>query len=350
VLPRDGFSVDTSPPLPHLARRIRAAAYGIADRILRVEATDAHAAAAADHFLSSFHLERLLDPAHARDASSVVRVHSQLPTPRAPRDWTSFDVAHGRCFSRDGKLLLDVCDSVVAVGSPSREIVEVWFGQRARAQHPTAIVNVWSYALQAALRRALLFDLHAACLVSPQGRGYLFAGTSGSGKSTLTVQLAARGWSYLSDDMVLLRERDERIEARGLRRLFSLSEEAAHACNVSGLCESLGTPVASDPSKRRLEPSSVFPGARAENCFPDRILFPRVTDEAVSRTRELSTSETMARLIKLCPWAGYDDVTARDYLRVLAALARQTRARELEAGRDLLAAPARVEEIIERDS
>lgn len=315
---------------------------------MRVEATDERAAAIAEHFLSSFHLTRLLEPPRA--ASSVVRIHSQIPTPRVPREWTSFDVAHGRSFSNGGKLLLEVCDSVVSVGSPSREIVEVWFGQTACALKPTAVVNVCSYALQATLRRALLFDLHAACVVSPRGRGVLFAGTSGSGKSTLTVQLAARGWSYLTDDMALLREDGGRIEARGLRRLFSLSEEAARASGVKGLGESLGTPVASDPSKRRLEPSSVFSSAQAESCFPESILFPHVTNEPKSRTRELSTSETMARLIKLCPWAGYDTVTARDYLRVLAALARACHARELEAGRDLLAAPALAEEIVEGNS
>lgn len=346
MLPRDGSGVEPAPPTPPTAR---ASAYEIADRLLSVEATDERAASAADQFLSGFLLERKQAGAGERAASCVIRAHGRLPLPRVPREWSSFDVAHGRCFSRGGKLFLDICDSVVSVGAPTRTSVEVWLGQTGRARKQVAVVNALSYALQAALRRAGLLDLHAACVVSPRGRGFLLAGTSGSGKSTLTVQLAARGWSYLTDDMVLLEERDGRdgrIRARGLRRLFSLSDESARASGVGGLRESLGTPVASDPSKRRLEPSAVFPGARAVVCVPEIVLFPRVTREAQSRARELSTSEAMARLIKLCPWAGYDDVTARDSLRALAALARRCRAFELEAGMDLLASPAHAEEIV----
>ncbi|MCA1817564.1 MAG: hypothetical protein LC746_14440 [Acidobacteria bacterium] len=345
MLSPDGIGSERVPP-PRAPHPARAAAYEIAECLLSVEASDERAAHAAEQFLSGFLLERKQAGSQGRTVSCVIRVHSRLPVPRVPREWSGFDVAHGRCFSSGGKLFFDICDSVVSVGARARTSVEVWLGQTERARTQVAVVNALSYALQAALRRAGLLDLHAACVVSPRGRGFLLAGTSGSGKSTLTVQLAARGWSYLTDDMVLLRERGGRVEARGLRRLFSLTDETARASGVSGLRESLGTPAASDPSKRRLEPSSVFPGARAAVCVPQRVLFPRVTRESRSRTRELSISEAMAGLIKLCPWAGYDEVTARDSLRTLAALARTCGAFELEAGTDLLASPALAEGIV----
>jgi chloramphenicol 3-O-phosphotransferase len=42
--------------------------------------------------------------------------------------------------------------------------------------------------------------IHAACVVSPEGRGILLCGESGSGKSTLAYACARAGWTFVSDD------------------------------------------------------------------------------------------------------------------------------------------------------
>ena len=91
-----------------------------------------------------------------------------------------------------------------------------------------------------------------------------------------------------------------------------------------------------DPRKRRFEPQSVFPGGFVEACDPRAIFFPVVTGERASRTRSLSQAETMARLIRMCPWACYDRPAAKAHLDVLARLARQAAGVELSAGTDLL--------------
>jgi hypothetical protein len=44
----------------------------------------------------------------------------------------------------------------------------------------------------------------------------------------------------------------------------------------------------------------------------------------------------MMRLIRACPWATYDTAIASANLKVLSKLARQTKAFELRAGRDLM--------------
>ncbi len=57
--------------------------------------------------------------------------------------------------------------------------------------------------------------LHA-CAVSDNGRGYVFPGSSGAGKSTMAHLWKARdGISILSDDRVIVRERDGRFWAFG---------------------------------------------------------------------------------------------------------------------------------------
>ena len=57
----------------------------------------------------------------------------------------------------------------------------------------------------------------------------LIIGPSGSGKSTLTLQLATAGWSYLSDDELLLSLVDGEVEARGFRSFFALHQRSGES-------------------------------------------------------------------------------------------------------------------------
>ena len=54
--------------------------------------------------------------------------------------------------------------------------------------------------------------LHGAA-VARRGRGAVIIGPTGAGKSTLALQLAARGWQHLSDDLVALGPRGDAIHA-----------------------------------------------------------------------------------------------------------------------------------------
>jgi len=69
--------------------------------------------------------------------------------------------------------------------------------------------------------------------------------------------------------------------------------------------------------------------------------------EQKTELNKLSQVETMTRLIRACPWATYDTSIASDNLEVLSALARQTIAFDLSAGRDLLE-PGRASELLSR--
>jgi hypothetical protein len=164
----------------------------------------------------------------------------------------------------------------------------------------------------------------------------LVIGPSGSGKSNLAAQLASAGWQYLSDDTLLLYSRNGVIHAHALRRMFALTDEVLSA---AGLTESDSielTVVPFDPLKKRFEPAAVFPGRFALSCKPARVLFSRIEKDAVSRIQLLNRSETMARLVRMCPWACYDKATAEAHLEVLGGLARQADGFQLLAGADLL--------------
>jgi hypothetical protein len=216
----------------------------------------------------------------------------------------------------------------------------VWIGQTAHARHPVALANLMSYAMQAAMRRIGLYELHAAGVVEPtSGVGALLIGNSNCGKSTITTRLANDGWGYLSDDMLILSETNGRIEARGLRRHFAVSPIVLEGWKLPRLKDALGGPIPSDSTKRTLDPSIVFPEGFTELCFPVVLLFPSITGEASTRIEKLSQSDAMMKLITACAWARYDRAVARDYLQVLAKLVKQSASWALYAGHDLLREP-----------
>jgi hypothetical protein len=269
------------------------------------------------------------------------------PAPPPPAGSRAFEVPRGVCRADGDALHLDIDESRIVLRPAPVGRVEVWLGRTEHARHPVAIVNALSYAVQGALRKAGLFDLHAACVVEPEGgAGLLLAGPSGSGKSSLTVRLAAAGWGYLTDDMLALREESGSIRVWAFRRAFSVSEQSLAGAGRSSLVAALGPPVHSDPSKRSLDPADCFPGQFVESCVPRAICFPVVTGEAASRLARLSPAETMSRLVRHCPWASYDTSTARAHLGALGRLASQCRGFALESGRDLHEQHGRAAELL----
>lgn len=276
----------------------------------------------------------------ADEIDCTIKLWTDEPPP-VPPHLPAFEMPRGLCHTDGETYFLDVDESRIVVSPPASRQINVWFGDTPHARHAVALINVMSYVMHMALRRCGLYDLHAAGVVEPtSGAGVLFVGESNSGKSSLTVRLTRSGWSYLSDDMLVAYEKTGGIEARALRRLFAVSAKTLAGCQLPRLEEALGTPVNSDPTKRRLKPSIVFPESFAESCTPRVICFPVITGEKESRLEVMRQADVLTRLIKLCAWTSFD-ATARDYLRFLGRLVRQTKAYRLFAGLDLLDDPAR---------
>lgn len=309
--------------------------YVIGERLLAFQYSDEVAARVAGEFIGGMYFT----PRPARAARFVhctVKIFDGDPPPLPPGCQT-FEVPRGHCHANGDEHYLDIDESRIAVYPAAARLVCVWLGTTAHARHPVAVVNTLSYAVQAALRRGGLYVLHAAGVVEPlTGEGIVIVGNSNSGKSSLTIRLAAAGWRYLSDDMLVLADADGAVESWALRRIFSVSSASLANSGVSGLEAALGAPVNSDPTKRKLEPRVSFPDGFVESCRPRVLLFPTLTGEAASRVERLSSGEAMARLIRQCPWASYDAGTAREHLRVLGLLAKQSVSYSLSAGLDLL--------------
>lgn len=321
-----------------------ARSYELGGRLLAFRYHGEGAARPAENFLASFHLRPVRPEAGAH---STVEVFTGPPPPPAPADSHAFAVPRGVCRVDATGLHLDIDGSRIVVRTAPSDAVEVWLGETEHARHPVARVNALSYAVQGALRKAGLFDLHAACVVEPRsGAGVLIAGTSGSGKSSLTIRLAAAGWGYLTDDMLALRDDADSVRAFAFRRAFSVSEQSLAGAGSPSLVGLLGSPVHSDPTKRSLDPAAGFPGQFVGSCAPRVLCFSALTGERESRLERLSRAEAMRRLVVHSPWASYDAGTGRAHLGALGRLAAQCRSFALGAGRDLIEGPGRAAELL----
>lgn len=257
-----------------------------------------------------------LTPVSLPDRSPDIQISfscEALPQ-RIPRDLDRFEIADGgKCYTDGAGLYLELGGPVVHLENGGT--VSVSFTELPRLGDPL-FGRAASFAVCAALRRFGLFDLHSAGVVEPQsGKAVLIVGPSGSGKSTLTLQLVQSGWSYLSDDELLLSLKDGAVEARGFRSFFAIGEAGAQF-------------------KRCFEPLG---SNRVDHAYPGVLLFISLNGESRSQLNKLTQAETMMRLITACPWATYDRSVAGANLELLSALARQANGFDLSAGRDLLA-------------
>ena len=323
--------------------------YRVAGQTIVVEAQDHWAAKVIKELFRGWYLTPESAKPEVLLAPAIV-IHSSVIPPEIPRAWPHFEIAGGgQCFTEAETSYIDIDGSIVAIGRPGHATVEVWTNGRLEVQSP-ALTRVVTYALAAVLRRRCLFELHSGAVVDPEsGQGVLIIGPSGSGKSTLTVQLAAAGWPFLTDDVLALSEEGVEVKAWPLRRCFAITSETLAASNFLRASASLNYLQAEradqNKDKKQFLPQRVFDSEFKEQCTPKTLFFSQISGGERSQVSRLSSAETMARLIRMSPWSCYDRTTAADHLAVLSALAKQSTGYSLLAGKDLLD-PARSVELI----
>jgi hypothetical protein len=320
--------------------------FEIAGRFVLVESLDDAQPAGLDQLLAGFYVTP------AKQSGSVTpdaiiefrRDDGLLP---CDNNLDRFEVPGGGYCYTDGRSFWFDFESarVVVHPAPSRcsEILVKENLDLSRPEH----LQVFNYAISASLRRCGIYELHSAAVLDPQTRaGVIFVGPSGSGKSTITLQLAAAGWPYLTDDILLLSSENGIVEAKPLRRAFAVTESSVSASGHAVLAESMGRFERFGESKKRFSPHDFFSSGFAASCVPGVIYFPAVTDNRATDVRALSQSETMVRLLKMCPWASYDRRTGSTHLQILATLARQCAGYDLAAGGDVLTDPSLLPRLI----
>lgn len=308
--------------------------YTVAGRLLFVQGCDPQLQRLLDQLFAGWQLTQV--PSTDKQPHVSVRCFYQHPFPQIPANLDQFEIAEGGLCHLDGRsFYLELRDALIHLSVQAELIVDVWFRDRPGINDPI-LARALSFAVCAGLRRHGIFDVHAAGVVAPgQSAGVLIIGPSGSGKSTLTMQLVASGWDYLSDDELLLSSNGARVEVRGFRRFFALSEQALLASGIEEFTSLVG-PELTTGFKVCFEPHTMFQSNQIEFVEPGILLFTRIADRVETQLSQLSPADTMARLLRACPWATYDKPIAAQNLDILSRLARQSVGFDLAAGRDLL--------------
>ena len=304
--------------------------YAVAGRLLFVQSFDLELATLIERLFAGWQLTPVSSPERNPDIK-ITFTCGELP--QVPAGLSEFEVAEGgRCYNAGDEYYLLFANSMLHVADNKVAVDVSVFSKKMPSPSAAELARVTSFAVCAALRRFGLFEMHSAGVALPNtSDGVLIVGPSGSGKSTLTLHLANAGWSYLSDDELLLSLNDEGVEARGFRRFFALAP--AGLPNTKGIL------------KTRFEPAAVFSAPRVDRVRPRFLLFAAIGGANETQLHELTQAETMSRLIRACPWATYDTAIAGPNLELLSRLARQAKGFNLMAGTDLLE-PDRASQII----
>lgn len=299
--------------------------YAVAGRLLCVESCDLEAATLIERLFAGWQLSPVSFPKRNPDLKISFFCGESLP--EIPPGLNQFETAQGgRCYTASDGYYLQFENSLLHLRNSDPVLVRLWVKQVCEVGG-AELAHATSFAVCAALRRFGLFDLHSAGVVAPNSdAGVLIVGPSGSGKSTLTLNLAAAGWRYLSDDVLLLSlSEEEEVEARGFRSFFAVTQTANAASAASGAA-----------AKTCFEPADLFSLPPVSQVVPRFLLFTLVGVEKKTELQCLTQTESMTRLIRACPWATYDSSVAGQNLEVLSRLARQATGFDLRAGRDLL--------------
>lgn len=306
--------------------------YSIAGRVLLVDTVDEWSTLTVSRLFDGWNIQPLENTTSPPDAN--IRISSEIAPPPIPIGLQTFKISDGAvCHTTAAGSYLDFNKSLVSMGASNN--VTVWIDDP--EQLDTELLSrILSQAFSAAWRRCGLFEFHSGGVVPPhETEALLIAGASGTGKSTITAQLAASGWSYLSDDTLLLRGDESGVEAVALRQFFALTPRTV--ATLPTIRPRRGT-----HEKERFAPQEFFSAPQLESARPAVVLFPVITGEPDSRLEKLAASETMSRLLRLCPWSCYDNVSAVNHLKVLGRLARKVEGFDILAGTDLLRDPRHI--------
>lgn len=201
-----------------------------------------------------------------------------------------------------------------------------------------------TFSLLILLRYRGRFALHAAALAR-EGRGVLLIADSDSGKSTAALNLVRQGWSYLSDDTVLLQAEGASVRASSFRKDFCIDPEAVELSPE--LAGHDWPPSPSDTSKWRVDLSTLYPGQFVEQCIPRVLILPEIVDAPESSLGPMNPTIMLGHLahqsaLLLTP----DPQIAGQHFELLKRLIDQSGLYRLRAGRNVLVNPAKIDRLL----
>lgn len=212
-----------------------------------------------------------------------------------------------------------------------------------KARPLLAKFNFFLIALVHLLSRFHLYGLHAAGL-SRDKSGCLLPGESGSGKSSIALGLVRQGWHYTSDDTILLKSSEDKVEALSFRKKFCLDPVMVN--NYPEIGPYLEDPPGRKRDKRFLDLEPVYPN-RFLPCFlPGILIYTEIISQPKSLLIPIDQTASMVKLMKQSASLFFNQEAAGAHLDVLKRLVNQTDSYQLLAGRDLYERPEKISELL----
>jgi hypothetical protein len=277
------------------------------------------------------------DGATPRPLASLALVASSLPPPPPPPGRRTLALGRVDAWVDGERALLSGRDGVhgeVDLGAREGELRVPLPGGDAVADLRTA----WEVHSACTLGTALLLGrmarglAHAAAVAPPAGAAWLLVGDTHAGKTTTCVTLLSRGWSYVSDDHVVLRRGGDGVpEVEGLPRRFHIDEGWERG-------ETLHRRGVTDPRVR-------WPGRWRRSAPIAGVLLPRVEAELPTRLEPVAAADVLAALLRQSPWLLADASAAPAVLELMREVSLLP-ARRLRLGLDAYRDPDRLMEAL----
>lgn len=192
------------------------------------------------------------------------------------------------------------------------------------------------------LRKHGVYGLHGNALLK-EGCGIILVGSTCSGKSTTALSLIRDGWQYLSDDVTLLKQNHQGVEAIALQKGFSVDPSLArHYPELEGPLRT----SSSNGHKRMIDLTSIYPGRHVPRCIPNVLIFPSIVHQKQSQLIPIDNVAALIELSRNCGGIFVDRNKVEVQMEVLKQLAYQTSCYQLLAGRDLHEEPQRVADVL----
>ncbi|MEX0761517.1 MAG: hypothetical protein WD208_11430 [Dehalococcoidia bacterium] len=198
-------------------------------------------------------------------------------------------------------------------------------------------------AMLMALRSHGLYGLHANALVLANTRA-LLVGDSGCGKTTTTLALIRAGWSYLSDDALMIRAVDGGAEVMAFRRGFSSTDLTRNA--FPELRPSGGVWREIGDSKWLADLDTQYQGRFVDRCTPNLIVFPEIVPAAQSRLDPVDQTEGFTRLLRQSSGILTDPASVNTQFGLLKSLVEQVTCWRLLAGTDVYERPEAISSLL----
>ncbi len=192
------------------------------------------------------------------------------------------------------------------------------------------------------LRNHGLYALHANGLMQ-NNLGILFLGGSGSGKSTAALSLIRQGWGYLSDDVNLIRQSSDGIEALAFQKGFSFDPHlSVHYPELNDHMETHSL----NGQKRFLDINLLYPDGYLNSCFPRVLIFPKIVPQSKSHINQIDKSKALILLIENSGGIMLDKAIAVKQIEILKQLVSQADSYQLLAGHDLYEEPEKISDVV----